>query len=174
MNGMTNVECANDEGPPTFAPVNSGAASSLFKYSILFRDSGFVIGKDNLMDQQPTSSSAVSGSSSSVRTWCILAHATALVGFLVPVAGHIVGPLIVWLAKRQDSPEIDAHGRESINFQISMLIWNAIAAILIIVLIGIPILILLHILNIIFVIVASIQASEGKLYRYPLAIRLIS
>ena len=126
------------------------------------------------MDQQPTSSSAVSGSSSSVRTWCILAHATALVGFLVPVAGHIVGPLIVWLAKRQDSPEIDAHGKESINFQISMLIWNAIAAILIIVLIGIPILILLHILNIIFVIVASIQASEGKLYRYPLAIRLIS
>ena len=126
------------------------------------------------MDQQPTSSSVVSGSSSSVRTWCILAHATALVGFLVPVAGHIVGPLIVWLAKRQDSPEIDAHGKESMNFQISMLIWNAIAAILIVVLIGIPILILLHILNIIFVIVASIQASEGKLYRYPLAIRLIT
>ena len=126
------------------------------------------------MDQQPTSSSAVSGSSSSVRTWCILAHATALVGFLVPVAGHIVGPLIVWLAKRQDSPEIDAHGKESMNFQISMLIWNAIAAILIVVLIGIPVLILLHILNIIFVIVASIQASEGKLYRYPLAIRLIT
>jgi uncharacterized protein len=126
------------------------------------------------MDQQPTSSSAVSGSSSSVRTWCILAHATALVGFLVPVAGHLVGPLIVWLAKRQDSPEIDAHGKESINFQISMLIWNAIALILCLVLIGIPILILLHILNIIFVIVASIQASEGKLYRYPLAIRLIS
>ena len=126
------------------------------------------------MDQQPTSSSAVSGSSSGVRTWCILAHATALVGFFVPVAGHVVGPLIIWLAKRQDSPEIDAHGKESLNFQISMLIWNAIAAILIIVLIGIPILILLHILNIIFVIVASIQASEGKLYRYPLAIRLIS
>jgi uncharacterized Tic20 family protein len=125
------------------------------------------------MDQQ-SASSAVSSSSSSVRTWCILAHATALVGFLVPVAGHIVGPLIVWLAKRQDSPEIDAHGKESMNFQISMLIWNAIALILCLVLIGIPILILLHILNIIFVIIASIQASEGKLYRYPLAIRLIS
>ena len=125
------------------------------------------------MDQQ-SASSTVSSSSSSVRTWCMLAHATALVGFLVPVAGHIVGPLIVWLAKRHDSPEIDAHGKESMNFQISMLIWNAISAILILVLIGIPLLILLHILNIIFVIVASIQASEGKLYRYPLAIRLIS
>src|SRR6059058_4705357 len=112
--------------------------------------------------------------STSVRTWCILAHATALVGFLVPVAGHIVGPLIVWLAKRQDSPEIDAHGKESLNFQISMLIWYCIAGILCLVLIGIPILILLHLLNIIFVIIASIQASEGKLYRYPLSIRLIS
>ena len=125
------------------------------------------------MDQQ-SASSTVSSSSSSVRTWCMLAHATALVGFLVPVAGHIVGPLIVWLAKRHDSPEIDAHGKESMNFQISMLIWNAISAILILVLIGIPLLILLHILNIIFVIVASIQASEGKLYRYPFAIRLVS
>src|SRR5216110_3332032 len=112
--------------------------------------------------------------SSSVRTWCMLAHATALVGFLVPVVGHIVGPLIVWLAKRHDSPEIDAHGKESMNFQISMLIWYCVSAILILVLIGIPLLILLHILNIIFVIVASIQASEGKLYRYPLTIRLIS
>src|SRR5258707_14654314 len=101
--------------------------------------------------------------SSTVRTWCILAHATALVGFLVPVAGHIVGPLIVWLAKRQDSPEIDAHGKESLNFQISMFIWNVIAGILVLVVIGIPILIVLHILNIIFVIVGSIQASEGKL-----------
>ena len=120
------------------------------------------------------SSTSPTSTSTSVRTWCILAHATALVGFLVPVAGHIVGPLIIWLAKRQDSPEIDAHGKESMNFQISMLIWNAISAILILVLIGIPLLILLHILNIIFVIVASIQASEGKLYRYPFAIRLIN
>ena len=104
----------------------------------------------------------------------MLAHATALVGFLVPVAGHIVGPLIIWLAKRQDSSEIDAHGKESINFQISMLIWNCIAAILILVVIGIPLLVLLHILNIVFVIIASIQASEGRLYRYPLSIRFIS
>ena len=109
-----------------------------------------------------------------VRTWNILCHASALLGVLLHFPGHLLGPLIVWLAKRDDSPEIDAHGKESMNFQISMLIWNVIAGILCLVLIGIPILILLHILNIIFVIVASIQASEGKLYRYPLAIRLIS
>ena len=128
------------------------------------------------MDQPPPPPLPIATpvSSSDIRIWCVLAHATALVGFLVPVAGHLVGPLIVWLAKRHDSPEIDAHGKESMNFQISMLIWNVIAAILCLVLIGIPILILLHLLNIIFVIVASIQASEGKLYHYPLAIRLIT
>src|SRR5919108_1627704 len=136
----------------------------------------FVIRHSTLgdMNEQTSPPPMATSTSTDTRTWCVLAHATALVGFLVPVAGHIVGPLIVWLAKRQDSPEIDAHGKESMNFQISMLIWNIVAAILIIVLIGIPILILLHILNVIFVIVAAIQASEGKLYRYPLAIRLIS
>lgn len=123
---------------------------------------------------ETTSTPTPTSTSSNVRMWCMLEHATALVGFLVPVAGHIVGPLIIWLAKRNDSPEIDAHGKESMNFQISMLIWYCIAGLLCLILIGIPILILLHLLNIIFVIVASIQASEGKLYRYPLSLRLIS
>jgi uncharacterized Tic20 family protein len=110
---------------------------------------------------------------SNVRTWCILAHATALLGFIVPWAFHILGPLIVWLAKRDESPEVDAHARESLNFQISMLIYNVIAGVLCLVLIGFVLLFILHILNVILVIVASIQASEGKLYRYPLTIRLI-
>jgi uncharacterized Tic20 family protein len=103
----------------------------------------------------------------------VLCHATALAGFFVPWAGHILGPLIVWLAKRGDSPEIDEHGKESLNFQISMLIYNVIAGLLCLVLIGFVILFILHILNLVLVIVASIQASEGKLYRYPIAIRLI-
>src|SRR5213592_5324422 len=108
------------------------------------------------MDEQTSPSAPqISTPSSSVRTWCILAHATALVGFLVPIAGHIVGPLIVWLAKREDSPEIDAHGKESLNFQISMLIYNAIAAVFCLVLIGFFFLAVLWVLNAVFVIIAS-------------------
>ena len=118
---------------------------------------------------EPTTTST----SSNVRTWCVLAHATALVGFLVPLAGHIVGPLIIWLTKRGDSPEIDAHGKESLNFQLSMLIYDAVALMLCIILIGIPILLMLWVLNTVLVIVASIKASEGELYRYPLTIRFI-
>src|SRR6266436_3510613 len=112
-------------------------------------------------------------SSSDVRMWNVLCHATALAGFFVPWAGHILGPLIVWLVKRNDSPEIDEHGKESLNFQISMLIYNVIAGVLCLVLIGFIILVILHILNLVLVIVASIQASEGKFYRYPMTIRLI-
>lgn len=81
--------------------------------------------------------------------------------------------LIIWLAKRGDSPEIDAHGKESLNFQISMLIYSLIAGVLCLVLIGFVLLGILHILNLVLVIIASIQASEGKLYRYPISIRLI-
>ena len=114
-----------------------------------------------------------STSSRDVKTWNVLCHATALAGFFVPWAGHILGPLIIWLAKRGDSPEIDEHGKESLNFQISMLIYNVIAGVLCLVLIGFVILGILHILNLVLVIVASIQASEGKFYRYPLTIRLI-
>jgi uncharacterized Tic20 family protein len=114
-----------------------------------------------------------STSSSNTRTWTVLCHASALIGFFVPWAGHILGPLIVWLAKRGDSPEIDAHGKESLNFQISMLIYSLIAGVLCLVLIGFVLLGILHILNLVLVIIASIQASEGKLYRYPISIRLI-
>jgi uncharacterized protein len=114
-----------------------------------------------------------STSSRDVRTWNVLCHATALAGFFVPWAGHILGPLIVWLAKRSDSTEIDENGKESLNFQISMLIYNVIAGVLCLVLIGFIILAILHILNLVLVIVASIQTSEGKFYRYPITIRLI-
>jgi len=122
------------------------------------------------MDQTPPPPPPTS---SDVRTWCVLSHASALAGFFVPWAGHILGPLIIWLAKRGDSTEIDANGKESLNFQISMLIYNLIAGILCLVLIGFVILAILHLLNLVLVIVASIQAGEGKFYRYPLAIRLI-
>jgi hypothetical protein len=74
---------------------------------------------------------------------------------------------------RSDSPEIDAHGKESLNFQISMLIYNVIAGVLCLVLIGFIILAILHIMNLVLVIIASIQTSEGKFYRYPMTIRLI-
>lgn len=110
---------------------------------------------------------------SDIRTWCVLAHASALLGFFFHFLGHILGPLIVWLVKRGESPEIDAHGKEALNFQLTMLIYDVIALILVFVVIGIPLLIVLWVANTVFVIIASIKASEGQLYRYPFTIRFL-
>ena len=108
-----------------------------------------------------------------VRTWNALCHASALLGVVLHFPGHLLGPLIVWLAKRGDSPEIDAHGKEALNFQISMLIYNVVAAVFCLILVGFFFLAVLWVLNAVFVIIASIQASDGKFYRYPMTIRFI-
>jgi uncharacterized Tic20 family protein len=97
-----------------------------------------------------------------------------LAGFVFPAVGHILGPLIVWLIKRGDAPEIDAHGKESLNFQISMLIYNLVAGVLCLFLIGFFLLAILHLLNVVFVIIAAVKASEAQFYRYPFTIRLIN
>ena len=105
-----------------------------------------------------------------VRTWCVLSHASALLGFVIPWVFHILGPLIVWLTKRDDSPEIDAHGKESLNFQITLAL---IIIVLCITIIGILLLWLVGVLALVLVIIATIRASEGKLYKYPVNIRFI-
>ena len=58
--------------------------------------------------------------SSSTRTWCILCHASALLGLFFHFLGHIFGPLIVWILKRAEAAEIDAHGKESQNKQLNI------------------------------------------------------
>jgi uncharacterized protein len=128
-------------------------------------------------ETQPTSQPPpppTSSTSSEIRTWCVLCHASALLGLFFHFFGHLLGPLIVWLIKRDASPEIDANGKESLNFQISMLIYDIVAGILCIVLIGFPILIALWVANTVFVIIASVKTSNGEFYRYPFTIRFLN
>ena len=107
------------------------------------------------------------------RTWSALCHASALLGVFLHFPGHLLAPLIVWLLKRDESPEIDAHGKEAVNFQLSMLLYNIIAAVFCLVLIGFLILPILWVLNAILVIIAAIKASDGEFYRYPMTIRFL-
>jgi uncharacterized protein len=127
-------------------------------------------------ETQPTSPTPppTSSAPSEIRTWSVLCHASALLGLFFHFFGHLLGPLIVWLIKRDASPEIDANGKESLNFQLSMLIYDIVAGILCLVLIGIPILIALWVLNTVFVIIASVKTSNGEFYRYPFTIRFLN
>lgn len=107
------------------------------------------------------------------RTWDVLCHISALAGFVVPF-GNILGPLILWLIKRQELPSVDAHGKEALNFQISVTIYMVVAAVLMLVIVGFFLMIGIAIGSIVLVVIASVKASNGELYRYPLTIRLIN
>jgi len=107
------------------------------------------------------------------RMWAMLCHLTALAVFVFPL-GNIIGPLIIWLIKKDESEFVNDQGKESLNFQISFTIYCLVAALLIIVVVGIILLIALGIAFLILVIIASIKANDGEKYRYPLTLRLIT
>ncbi len=107
------------------------------------------------------------------RMWGMFCHLAALSGFLGIPLGWILGPLVVWLIKKEDYPFVDQQGKESINFQISMTIYMFASAVLIFVLVGFLLLPALVIFDIVMVILATIKANEGKSFRYPLTIRFL-
>ena len=107
------------------------------------------------------------------RMWGMLAHLSALSSLFTGGFGFVLGPLIVWLIKKEEMPFVDDQGKEALNFQITMLIGFAICATLTLVLIGFLLLPLLALTNLVFVIIAAVKANEGTRYRYPFAIRLI-
>jgi len=100
------------------------------------------------------------------KTMAILSHILTL------VAGFIA-PLIIWLVKKDESPFVSEHAKESLNFQITMFICYVISFILMIVIIGIFMLAVLGIIHLILVIIATLKASEGKYYKYPINLRII-
>jgi len=106
------------------------------------------------------------------RTWAMLCHLTALGKYILPL-GNILGPLIIWLIKKDQSWFVDDQGKESLNFQISMTIYLIIAGLSIFVLIGIVLLPMVALADLVLIIVAAIKANEGVAYRYPLTIRFI-
>ena len=106
------------------------------------------------------------------RTWGMLCHLLALSGFIVPF-GSIIGPLIIWLIKKDEMEFVDDQGKESINFQLTMLIAFIISAILMLVVIGFLLMAILAIFDVVVIIIASIKANDGIRYRYPYAIRFL-
>ncbi len=109
------------------------------------------------------------------RNWALAAHLSSLSSF-VGIPGFI-GPLVIWLVKKDEMPFAAAQAKEALNFQITLFIYVVACMVMVLTvigaLIGIPALIALGIVEIVFTIIASVQAGEGKSYRYPMTIRLI-
>jgi uncharacterized Tic20 family protein len=102
----------------------------------------------------------------------MLCHLSALAGYIIPF-GNIIAPVIIWQIKKTEFPSVDVHGKEAVNFQISVMIYVAISFLLTIVLIGVPLLIATVLGSLVFMVIASIKAYNGEPYRYPLTLRFI-
>ena len=107
------------------------------------------------------------------RKWAMLCHMTALVGLLGNGVGFLLGPLLVWLLKREDHPYIDEQGKRAVNFQITMLLALLLCLPLVFVLVGIPLMIIIALFMTILPIIGAIKANNGEDFSYPLAIRFL-
>ncbi len=105
------------------------------------------------------------------RTYATFIHLSLLtVHLLMPV----VPALVMWLIKRHESPFIDDHGKEAVNFQISLLIYSVIGGLLVpFCFVGVPVLIATYVLGIAGMIMAALAANRGEYFRYPATIRLV-
>jgi uncharacterized Tic20 family protein len=114
----------------------------------------------------------VGGLRAEERTMGMLCHLLAFSGYLIPF-GHLIGPLVMWLVKKDESAFVDANGKESLNFQITVTIATVVSGILCLLLIGFLLLPVVIVGSLVLTIIASIKANEGTVYRYPFCLRLI-
>jgi uncharacterized protein len=118
------------------------------------------------------------------RNWAMAAHLCGLLWIaggssliFFPFGGlvlfTILGPLVIWRTKGQASPFIAEQAKESLNFQITVFLLGLVFLGLALVLIGFALLWILGVVNLVLVIIAAIQVSDGKPYRYPFCLRLV-
>jgi uncharacterized protein len=105
------------------------------------------------------------------RLWAMLAHLLSFVAAYLFLG--FVAPLVVLLVFGPRSAYVRAHAVESLNFNLTWLLYAIVAVVLAFLFIGIPILIALGIAYLVFVVIASVRANNGEFYRYPLTIRFI-
>lgn len=112
--------------------------------------------------------------SSTERNWALSAHVGSLVAAALLAGLSFIAPLVVLLAKGNESPFIRRHAVESLNFQINALVYFIVFAVLSLVLIGIPLLIAYGIFYLICVILGTVRAANGQEYRYPMTVRMVT
>lgn len=118
------------------------------------------------------------------RQWAMFAHLSALLGGILTGVfgggwGCFIGPLIIWLLKKDTMPFVDDQAKEALNFNITVAIAFLALLVLTVLTLGIgmiltiPLWIIIGIFWLVFTIIAGIKANDGERYRYPFALRLI-
>ena len=115
---------------------------------------------------------------SELRNWASVLHFSLLAGYVIPMAG-IIAPIVIWQIKKAEMPEIDAHGKNAVNFMLSLLIYAVGMVLVVLLTLGLGILVILlpaialAICSIVFPIIAGIKASNGEIWPYPLSIQFL-
>lgn len=127
---------------------------------------------------QPAPHPAIAGES---RTWAALTHLSAFVGAWAFLA--FAGPLVMWLLKRHEDPFVEHHGREALNFNLTVLVVGVVGALLAIpitiatlglgLIVLVPLAAAIALAWLVLTIVAAVRASDGEAYRYPMTIRFV-
>ncbi len=107
-----------------------------------------------------------------VRQWCMFMHLSQFAGYLVPFAGIVV-PIVMWQTKKDEAPEIDAHGRAIVNAMISFFIYIVLALLLCFVFVGFLLLPILVIAAVAFPVIGAIKANDGVFWPYPFMLKLL-
>lgn len=134
-------------------------------------DADFEQSKARLLNVPPTGAvqAAYGNTDQQTRQWAMFLHFSQFAGYVIPLAG-LIAPILIWQMKKNEMPEIDAHGKVVLNWMLSAVIYAVASIVLIFVLIGIPLLLALAAVAIIFPIVGGIKANNGELWKYPLSI----
>ncbi|HBK45347.1 MAG TPA: DUF4870 domain-containing protein [Xanthomonadaceae bacterium] len=113
------------------------------------------------------------------KQWALFGHLSSLTGIFTGGVGNIVGPLVIWLIKKDSLPFAADQAREALNFNITLLIAGVALFLLTLVTFGIgaiitvPVAVILSIAWLVLTIIAAIKANEGVSYRYPFTLRLV-
>jgi len=103
------------------------------------------------------------------RKWAMFAHIGTFSSMFVPL-GNIIAPIVIWQLKKNESPFVVEQAKESLNFQITLMIYAVISFLLVFIVIGFFLIFALVIFGLIIVIVAGVKANEGEHYRYPMTL----
>lgn len=105
-----------------------------------------------------------------LKPFCLLMHLAQFAGFIIPGAGIIL-PIVMWVTNKEQFPEVDAHGKNIVNWILSLIIYLVISFILMFAIIGFFLIFALIITNIIFIIIGAVKANQNEVWEYPLSIK---
>jgi uncharacterized protein len=106
------------------------------------------------------------------RQWAMLMHFSIFLGYIIPIFG-LIAPVVMWQMKKDEYADVDQHGKNIVNFLISMLIYSVVSFFLMFVVIGFFLLIALSIASVVLPIMAAIKANNGEVWKYPFTLTII-